>query len=159
MESKQWVTLLAETDAEDPAVRDLQAWVDGRLPQLDEALRHFELAWVDIPDERAEQLVEDAGVVGDRHYLLSLRRFRPFLLSRPEERVLAARETTASSAWQALYFRTLGSLNANFDDGGGERRARAGPAGAGAVLRLARRRSSRRGWSARTYRSDAAAKP
>ena len=121
MECKQWVTLLAETDAEDPAVRDLQAWVDGRLPQLDDALRHFELAWVDIPDERAEQLVEDAGVVGDRHYLLSLRRFRPFLLSRPEERVLAARETSARSAWQALYLRTLGSLNANFDDGGGER--------------------------------------
>jgi oligoendopeptidase F len=121
MESKQWVFLLAETDAEDPAVRDLEAWVDGRLLQLDDALRHFELAWIDVPDERAEHLVEDAGVVGDRHYLLSLRRFRPFLLSRREERVLAARETTARSAWQALYLRTLGSLTANFDDGGGER--------------------------------------
>lgn len=120
MEGKQWVVLLAETDAGDPRVPDLQAWVDGRLPRLDDAVRHFELAWVEIPDERAERLV-DAAVVRDRHYLQSLRRFRPFLLSRSAEQALAARESTARSAWQALHLRTLGGLTANFDDGGGDR--------------------------------------
>jgi oligoendopeptidase F len=121
MEGKQWVVLLAETDAEDPRVPDLQAWFDGRLPRLDDALRHFELAWVEMLDDRAERLVDDAEVFRDRHYLLSLRRFRPFLLSRSGEQALAARESTARSAWQTLYLRTLGALTATFDDGSGER--------------------------------------
>jgi oligoendopeptidase F len=121
MEGEQWVFMLAMTDAENPTVRDLQAWVDGRLPRFDEALRHFELHWVEIPDDRAELLAGSPEVVQERHYLRSLRRFRPFLLSPAEERVLAARDATASSAWKSLYLRSLGASTARFDDGTGER--------------------------------------
>jgi len=121
MEGERWVFLLAMTDAENPAVRDLRAWVDGRLPRFDQALRHFELAWVAIPDDRAELLAASSEVADERHFLLSLRRFRPFLLSRAEERVLSAREATSSTAWKSLYSRTLATATARFDDGAGER--------------------------------------
>jgi oligoendopeptidase F len=121
MEAERWVFMLAMTDAENPTVRDLQAWVDGRLPRFDEALRHFELAWVEMPDDRAELLAASPEVIQERHYLRSLRRFRPFLLSPAEERVLAARDATASSAWKSFYLRTLGASTARFDDGEGER--------------------------------------
>lgn len=120
-EGNQWAFMLARTDSENSAVLDTRAWVDSRSPRLDEAIRHFELAWMALPDDRARLLADDESVAADRHYLLSLRRFRPFTLSPAEERALSARNGTASIAWQTLRVRTLGSLSARFDDGAGER--------------------------------------
>jgi oligoendopeptidase F len=120
-EAQGWVFMLTMTDAENPVVRDLEAWIDARRPRFERALKHFELAWVEIPDDRAERLAAAAEVAHERHFLLSLRRFRPFLLSAEEERVLAAREATANAGWRSFYFRTLSALSAIFDDGAGER--------------------------------------
>ena len=113
--------MLTTTDSENPAVLDIRAWVDIRSPRLDDAIRHFELAWMALPDDRARALAEDEAVARGRHYLLGVRRFRPFMLSQAEERVLSARDASASTAWQTLRDRTLGPLSARFDDGTGER--------------------------------------
>ena len=120
-EAKHWAFMLTRTDSENPAVLDIRAWVDNRLPRLDDAIRHFELAWMALPDDRVRSLAEDEAVVRDRHYLLSVRRFRPFMLSPAEERALSARDASAVTAWQALRDRTLGPLSARFDVGTGER--------------------------------------
>ena len=120
-EARQWAFMLTKTDSENPAVLDIRAWVDNRSPRLDDAIRHFELAWMALPDDRARSLAEDEAVARDRHYLLGVRRFRPFMLSPAEERVLSARDASAGTAWQTLRDRTLGSLSARFDDGSGER--------------------------------------
>ena len=120
-EASQWAFMLTKTDSENPAVLDIRAWVDIASPCLDEAIRHFELAWMALPDDRFRALAEDEAVARDRHYLLGVRRFSPFMLSPAEERVLSARDASASTAWQTLRDRTLGSLSARFDDGSGER--------------------------------------
>ena len=120
-EGRVWSMLLTWTDGDNPAVLDVQAWVNDRLPMLEEAIRHFELAWLAVPDERARALADDPAVAADRHYLLSSRRFGPFSLSPAEERVLSARDASAAAAWKALRDRTLGSLVVRFDDGSGER--------------------------------------
>jgi oligoendopeptidase F len=120
-EGEQWALVLQWSDGENPDVADISAWVDERLPRLDEAIRHFELAWMAIPDDRAGVLAGDERVAAERHYLLSVRRFAPFMLTPGEERVLSAREASASSAWKSLRDRTLGSLVTRFDDGTGER--------------------------------------
>ena len=120
-EARQWAFMLTKTDSENPAVLDIRAWVDIRSPRLEGAIRHFELAWMALPDDRARALAEDEAVARDRHYLLGVRRFRPFMLSPAEERVLSARDASAVTAWQTLRDRTLGSLSARFDDGSGER--------------------------------------
>ena len=120
-EGEEWALMLTWTDSENPAVLDVQAWVNDRLPRLDEAIRHFELAWMALPDERVDALAGDEAVARDRHHLLSLRRFRRFSLSPAEERVLSARDASAATAWKSLRDRTLGALAAPFDDGTGER--------------------------------------
>jgi oligoendopeptidase F len=120
-EGRWWAFLLARTDSENPHVLDVQAWVDGRLPRLDAAIRHFELGWSGVADERAAQLIHDEAVLHERHYLLSLHRFKPFLLSALEERALQVREASASTAWASLRGRVLGGLTATFDDGSGTR--------------------------------------
>jgi oligoendopeptidase F len=121
VEAKHWAYMLEMTDSENPTVLDIRAWVDSRSPRLDDAIRHFELAWMALPDDRARSLAEDEAVARDRHYLLGLRRFRPFMLSPAEERALSARDASAVTAWQTLRDRTLGPLSARFDDGTGER--------------------------------------
>src|SRR5690349_19093113 len=108
-EARQWAFMLTTTESENPAALDVRAWVDTRSPRLDDAIRHFDLAWMALPDDRARSLAEDAAVAPDRHYLLGVRRFRPFMLSPAEERVLSARDASASTAWQTLRDRTLGS--------------------------------------------------
>lgn len=120
-EVAEWSLLLQWSDGENPATADISAWVDERLPRIDEALRHFELAWAAVPDERAGAIADDEHVAADRHYLQSIRRFAPFMLSPAEERVLAAREASANTAWRSLRDRTLGALAAEFDDGTGAR--------------------------------------
>jgi oligoendopeptidase F len=120
-EARHWAFMLSMTDSENPAVLDIRAWVDSRSPRLDDAIRHFELAWMALPDDRARLLAEDEAVARDRHYLLGVRRFRPFRLSPAEERALSARDASAVTAWQVLRTRTLGPLSARFDEGSGER--------------------------------------
>jgi oligoendopeptidase F len=120
-EAAEWSFLLQWSQGDDPATADIAAWVDERLPRLDEAIRHFELAWMAVPDDRARALAGDGQVAADRHYLLAVRRFAPFMLSPAEERVLAARDASANGAWRSLRDRTLGALATDFDDGTGER--------------------------------------
>jgi oligoendopeptidase F len=120
-EGEWWAFLLRWSDAENPAVADISAWVDERLPRFDEAIRHFELAWIATPEEQARELAERDEVAADRHYLLSVRRFAPFVLSPAEERALSARDASARTAWAGLRDRTLGGLTTRFDDGEGER--------------------------------------
>jgi oligoendopeptidase F len=120
-EVAEWSLLLQWTDSENPATQDNSAWIEERLPRIDEARRHFELAWASVPDERAESVSDADEVAADRHYLRSIRRFAPFMLSPAEERVLAAREASANTAWRSLRDRTLGALATEFDDGTGSR--------------------------------------
>src|SRR6476620_1705760 len=66
-EARQWAFALRMTDSENPAVLDIRAWVDNLSPRLDDAIRHFELEWLALPDDRARSLAEDEAVAGDRH--------------------------------------------------------------------------------------------
>ena len=124
-EARHWAFMLTMTDNENPAILDIRAFVDNHSPRLDDAIRHFELAWMALPDDRARSLAEDEAVAPDRHYLLGVRRFRPYMLSPAEERALSARDASAGTAWKTLRDRTLGTLSARFDDGTGEQIGRA----------------------------------
>src|SRR4051794_4845732 len=46
----------------------------------------FELEWAEVDDERAEALLADPSLEFCAHYLRSARRYRPHLLTEPEEK-------------------------------------------------------------------------
>ena len=52
--------------------------------------------------------------------MLAQRRFRPHVLSEPEERALGERDPAAVSAWQALYAQTTSTIEVPFDAGDGD---------------------------------------
>ena len=107
------------TDATDEENRDLSARVDQAMVEAANTLRFFELEWIALPDDVAEQLADAPEVAADRHHLVSSRRFAPYTLSEPEERMLAERQTAAVSAWQTLFGRITSTLEVEFDAGDG----------------------------------------
>src|SRR6476620_4154772 len=63
----------------------------------------LELEWAEVPDDRAEALLADPVLDFCAHYLRSARRYRPHLLTEPEEKILAEKDVTGSSAWARLF--------------------------------------------------------
>ena len=61
-----YAELRSAEDAADPAAQDLGTLVAQRMPGIQDALRGFQLAWLDLPDDRASQLAELPEVAGDR---------------------------------------------------------------------------------------------
>jgi oligoendopeptidase F len=90
-------------DTEDPANGALVQMVSERGTAIQTKLLFFELEWVQIPDERADQLLETDGLDFARHYLRTERRYRPHLLSKPEETIATELSVTGRSAWTRLF--------------------------------------------------------
>ena len=99
--------------------RDLGAAVDTAVVQAQNALRFFELEWLELDDDRARELAEAPEVARNRHFLESQRRYRAHVLSEPEERALGERNPAAVSAWQTLYAQTTSTIEVPFDAGDG----------------------------------------
>lgn len=100
--------------------RDLSAAVDRAMVEASNALRFFELEWIALDEEIARRLYDAPEVARDRHYLVAMRRFAPYTLSEPEERMLAERSPAATAAWQTLFSRITSTLEVPFDAGDGE---------------------------------------
>jgi oligoendopeptidase F len=91
------------TATADPERGALLQRVQERGTQIETALIFFELEWAALDDERAEALLVHDGLDFCRHHLRAARRYRPHLLSEPEERILAEKALTSSSAWSRLF--------------------------------------------------------
>jgi oligoendopeptidase F len=115
-----YASLRKAVDVTNEENRDLSAAVEQGVVQILNALRFFELEWLELDDARAADLAASPAVARDRHYLESLRRFKPHTLSEPEERVLAERDPAAVSAWQTLFGQTTSTIEVPFDSGDGE---------------------------------------
>ena len=76
------------------------------------------------PTSSADALLADDRLAFCRHYLASARRYRPHLLTEPEERILADKSLTASSAWVRLFSELTSAITVDLD--GGDRGPRAG---------------------------------
>jgi oligoendopeptidase F len=91
------------TATADPERGALLQRVQERATQIETALIFFELEWAAIADDHAEELLAYSGLDFCRHHLRSARRYRPHLLSEPEERILAEKSLTSNSAWTRLF--------------------------------------------------------
>jgi oligoendopeptidase F len=81
-----------------------------RATEIQTKLLFFELEWAAIEDERADELLEADGLDFCRHYLRSARRYRPHLLTEPEEKILAEKSISSQSAWSRLFGELVSAL-------------------------------------------------
>src|SRR5262245_22965541 len=73
---------------------------------LQQKLLFFDLEWANIPDERA-RITADPTLARWRHYLEKALQMRPYLLSEPEEKILAEKSVTGVSAWGRFFGEVL----------------------------------------------------
>jgi oligoendopeptidase F len=107
--------LLFSTNMAESARGALVARLGEKAAKLDTRLLFFGLEWASAPDDRVEALLADAALDRWRHHLRALRKFRPYLLTEPEERIVTEKTVSGASAWARLYEELLGALRVTFD--------------------------------------------
>ncbi len=103
------------TDTADPTRGALLQKVEERSATVATELLFFQLEWAAVPDDRTNELLADDALSDWRHFLESARRFRPHLLSEPEEKVLAEKQPTGLSAWVRLFTQVTQTIEVPFE--------------------------------------------
>jgi oligoendopeptidase F len=103
------------TDTTDPARGALMQMVEERSTAIATKLVFFELEWAALSDERVEELLADDRLGFARHHLRAARRYRPHLLTEPEEIVLTEKSVTGASAWQRLFEEQVSAISVTLD--------------------------------------------
>ncbi|HEY7195600.1 MAG TPA: M3 family oligoendopeptidase [Gaiellaceae bacterium] len=107
--------LVFATNMADPVRGALVARLGEKAAGLDTRLLFFGLEWAAVEDDVADALLADPALDHWRHHLHSLRKFRPYLLSEPEERIVTEKTVSGSSAWSRLYEELLGALRVSLE--------------------------------------------
>jgi oligoendopeptidase F len=92
-------------NTQDPARGALVQVAQERGAAIETSLLFFDLEWQALDDEQANALLDadPDGLAFAAHHLRVLRRFAPYRLSEPEERILTELRVTGRSAWSRLF--------------------------------------------------------
>jgi len=110
--------LLFAADTSNPAHGALLQRVQERGSEIHNTLVFLELEWVAVEEEGVRALLSDPALAGRRHLLESMRRYRPHLLSEPEERLLEETANTGERAFSRLFEEILGAARFQVEVGG-----------------------------------------
>jgi oligoendopeptidase F len=104
------------TDTADPERGALLQNVQERATEIETLLLFFDLEWAALDDDRAEELLASDRLDFCRHHLRSVRRYRPYLLSEPEEKVLSEKSISSQAAWGRLFGELVSALRVQLED-------------------------------------------
>src|SRR5215208_6740041 len=110
--------LLYAADTSRPEYQDLDQRVEQRSTEIRNLLLFFELAWLKIDDDIANKLIKDEQFKDYRHFLSSMRRYRPHTLSESEEKLLNEKDNTGRNAFGRLCSEMTSSLVFKLDRDG-----------------------------------------
>lgn len=105
-----FASLRFAVDTADERIGALLQHVQEAATAIQTRLLFFELEWAELDDEQAERLLQGEGSEAYAHYLRTERRYRPYLLSEPEERILAEKGVSGAGAWTRLFAELMSSV-------------------------------------------------
>jgi oligoendopeptidase F len=111
-----YAMLRFSVDTADPANGALLARVQEKATAVETKLLFFELEWAALDDERVEELLSADGLDTTRHHLRTLRRYRPHLLSEPEEKLMTEKALTGRDAWTRLFSELTSAIRVDLPD-------------------------------------------
>lgn len=109
-----FASLQYATDTLNPAFGALAQRIQEAGSELQQILLFFELEWANISDEQAK-ITADPALARWRHYLESALRYRPHLLSEPEEKILAEKAVTGRNAWRRYFTEVVSGIEYDLD--------------------------------------------
>ena len=110
-----YAALNFSVDTADPARGALMQRVQERATAIETRLLFFELEWAALDDDRAEELLRGEGLDFCRHHLRMERRYRPHLLTEPEEKLVAEKSVSGRSAWARLFAEVTSAIRVEVD--------------------------------------------
>ncbi|MFP5362608.1 MAG: M3 family oligoendopeptidase [Thermoleophilia bacterium] len=114
--SGHYAMLSFSVDTADPGIGALMQRMQEKSTAIETQLLFFELEWAALDDDRADELMAADGIETARHFLRSARRYRPHLLSEPEEKILAEKSISGASAWSRLFSEQVSALQVALPD-------------------------------------------
>jgi oligoendopeptidase F len=103
------------TDMADAPRGALVARITEKGAQLDTQLLFFGLEIAALDDEAAEALLAGPELERWGHWFRSLRKFRPYLLSEAEEKIMTEKTVSGASAWDRLFDELTGAIRVVID--------------------------------------------
>jgi oligoendopeptidase F len=103
------------TDMADAPRGALLARLTEKGAVVDTQLLFFGLELADLDDAAADALLADPALERWDHWLRSVRKFRPYILTEPEEKILTEKSVSGVSAWDRLFDELLGALRVDLD--------------------------------------------
>jgi oligoendopeptidase F len=110
--------LLYAADTSRPEYQDLEQRVEQRSTEIKNLLLFFELEWLRLDDHTAKRVTEVPVLASHRHYLESLRRFRPYTLSESEEKIINEKDNSGRNAFGRLFSELTSSLTFSLERDG-----------------------------------------
>jgi oligoendopeptidase F len=83
--------------------------------KLGQTLVFFELEWNELPDEKAQAVLNDPVLQEYRYYLEAERRYKPYQLSEVEEQLLIEKNVTGAGSWVRFFSQLMASMRYDFD--------------------------------------------
>ncbi len=102
-------------DTSDPERGALMQRVEEESTAIATRVIFLDLEWAAVPDEQADALLADERLAFCAHSLRSSRRYRPHLLTEPEEKILAEKDVTGASAWSRLFSELTSAIAVDLD--------------------------------------------
>lgn len=112
-----WVSLRFSVDTSDPARGAAMQKFQEQATELSTRMIFLELEWAEVPEARASVLLAADELAFCRYYLESARRYRPHLLTESEEKILAEKDITSSSAWSRLFDELTSVIEVDLPEG------------------------------------------
>lgn len=104
------------TGTQDPEAGAFMQKVRETDSRIGKETLFFDLEWAALPREKADQLLAASSLSHFRHYLETLRRFAPHLLSRIEEGLLLEMAPVGRGSWNVLFDKIMGHLKFGKDE-------------------------------------------
>ena len=105
------------TDMNDSRRGALVARLTEKGATVDTQLLFFGLELAALEDDQADALLASDELENWRHWLRTIRKFRPYVLTEPEEKIVTEKSVSGFAAWDRLYDELLGAIKVDLDGG------------------------------------------
>ncbi len=105
-----YASLLHAADARPPEHGALVAMTQEKGSEVRNLLLFFELEWMAVDEAAAQRIIDAPACARYRHYLSRTRRYKPHMLSEPEERLLEETANTGRRAFNRLFDDMLSAM-------------------------------------------------
>ncbi|MGM0744125.1 MAG: M3 family oligoendopeptidase [Bacteroidota bacterium] len=107
--------LIWSTNTEDAKLGKLLQEANELGSELSQKLVFFDVEWMKLDDNRAEELIHSEELFPWKHYLRVSRMYKDHTLSEDAEQVMSAKSVTGRSAWNRYFDETLGAARFELD--------------------------------------------